>query len=258
MRLRVDVDDERLRFAYQVEGALAVAAAAVRREHPVRRGDCAWRSRTSPARSSAWPVRTWPAPPCPPTSTTSSIRNATIAVQSPHRKAERIMEFSRREFVSAGIAGAAGNARVGWRSLDANLETAPAMLPDEDGYKLWLRFAPLWRLEPPATAKRNRMTWSRAPQATARIYVDEMTAATAAMLGASMPVVPAGRGRALVIGTPANSGVIRGPRLEGRARQGWPGRVRHSRARGSPIVTSSRSRPTARSARSTERFTSCA
>ena len=42
IELRVEVDEERLLFAYRIGGrAVAVAAAAVRREHSVGRGECA-------------------------------------------------------------------------------------------------------------------------------------------------------------------------------------------------------------------------
>ena len=44
---------------------LAVAAAAVRREYPLRRSHGARDCRTLPARSSAWPARTWPGPAMP-------------------------------------------------------------------------------------------------------------------------------------------------------------------------------------------------
>ncbi len=44
---------------------LALAAAAIRREHPLRRSDRARARRISPAHSSAWPARTWPARRCP-------------------------------------------------------------------------------------------------------------------------------------------------------------------------------------------------
>ena len=77
VELRVEVDYERLHFGYRLDGgALALAAAAVRRQHPLRRGDRAGPARTSPAPSSAWPARTWRARRCPPTSTGSSTASA--------------------------------------------------------------------------------------------------------------------------------------------------------------------------------------
>mgnify|MGYP003456681215 FL=1 len=50
------------------------------------------------------------------------------------------MEFSRRDFVSTGLAGAAG--ALAAQSLAIDLAAAPMQMADEDGYKLWLRFAP--------------------------------------------------------------------------------------------------------------------
>src|ERR1019366_10172894 len=51
------------------------------------------------------------------------------------------MKMSRREFVAAGLAGAAGLC-VGGYSTRSNAAEPQALLPDEDGYKLWLRYAP--------------------------------------------------------------------------------------------------------------------
>ncbi len=89
VHLRVEVDYERLRFAYRVEGErLAVAAAAVRREHPLRRSHRAGTPELhrrvrrdglpGPRRHGA----------CPPTSTTSNTRNATIGnpLRFPYRQ----------------------------------------------------------------------------------------------------------------------------------------------------------------------------
>ena len=65
-----------LRVSAWTAERLAVAAAAVRRQHPLGRSDARRGCRTSPARSSAWPARTWPAPRCPPISTSSSTASA--------------------------------------------------------------------------------------------------------------------------------------------------------------------------------------
>jgi len=51
------------------------------------------------------------------------------------------MNLSRRDFVSVSLAGAAGLCVCGFPgSAQADAEAAP--LPKEDGYKLWLRYAP--------------------------------------------------------------------------------------------------------------------
>ena len=61
------------------------------------------------------------------------------------------MEFSRRDFVSTGLAGAAGV--LASQALSAELTPPPLQMADEDGYKLWLRFAP-----PGAMAARYRQS----------------------------------------------------------------------------------------------------
>ena len=51
------------------------------------------------------------------------------------------MEMSRRKFVAMSLAGSAGF-YVGGCATGNNLVKSPTQLPDEDGYKLWLRYAP--------------------------------------------------------------------------------------------------------------------
>ena len=51
------------------------------------------------------------------------------------------MNITRREFVATGLAGAAGLCVAGYPT-ESRAAEAPAPPPDEDGYKLWLRYAP--------------------------------------------------------------------------------------------------------------------
>ena len=51
------------------------------------------------------------------------------------------MKMSRRKFVAAGLAGAAGLYVGGYTTSGIAAEPL-AQLPDEDGYRLWLRYAP--------------------------------------------------------------------------------------------------------------------
>ncbi len=118
------------------------------------------------------------------------------------------MEFSRRDFVSTGLAGAAG--ALAAQSLAIDLAAAPMQMADEDGYKLWLRFAP-----PGAMAARYRQSLRQVVvegnSATAGIIRGELIEGTAGMFGTAVPVVQQGVAEgALVIGTPANSAAIRG------------------------------------------------
>ena len=84
VQLRVEVDFERLHFAYRVEGdGVALAAAAVRREHPVGRSDGAGQAelhRRVRRHGLPGPRR---APQRQPTSTTSSTGNADFRAGHP-------------------------------------------------------------------------------------------------------------------------------------------------------------------------------
>lgn len=118
------------------------------------------------------------------------------------------MALTRREFVASTLAGLAtletGRAWAGQATT-----TAPGLAP-EDGYKLWLRYAPLGNVAGPyRTVVRRIIVEATTP--TANVLRDELVSATAAMFGAA---VPSGRdgslAGALVVGTPENSPLIRG------------------------------------------------
>jgi len=86
---------------------------------------------------------------------------------------------------------------------------APAQAPNEDGYKLWLRYAPPGNA---AQAYRNTVRQIRVDSASATggIIRNELQSATAAMLGGAVPVNEGGLGDgAVVAGTPGNSGMVR-------------------------------------------------
>src|ERR1039457_7368763 len=95
------------------------------------------------------------------------------------------MKMSRREFVAAGLAGATGLCIGGYPSRSHAAEPQ-APLPDEDGYKLWLRYAP-----PGDAAKNYRKVVQQirvdGATATSGIIRDELRSATAAMLGSAVP-----------------------------------------------------------------------
>ena len=96
------------------------------------------------------------------------------------------MKITRREFVATGLAGAAGLCVAGYPTESRAAET-PAPLPDEDGYKLWLRYAP------PGDAAKNyrkvvRQIRVDGASATCGIIRDELRSATAAMLGEAIPL----------------------------------------------------------------------
>ncbi|MCF7974788.1 MAG: alpha-glucuronidase [Phycisphaerae bacterium] len=113
------------------------------------------------------------------------------------------MRLSRREFMAAGMAGAAGLC-VGSQAAELSRP-----LPDEDGYKLWLRYA---RPGDVIQTYRKVVQHIRVDgvSATCRIILSEFDSAAKAMLGRAIPLsmndVAEGT---LLIGTPGNSAQIR-------------------------------------------------
>ncbi len=118
------------------------------------------------------------------------------------------MKASRREFVATGLAAGVYASQAPVLGLAATAAQSPA-LASEDGYKLWLRFAP------PSDAVRRqyfRQFGSVVVQGdspTSRIIRDEMTAAIASIVGS--PLTREGpRPGDVAVGTPTNSELIRG------------------------------------------------
>ena len=118
------------------------------------------------------------------------------------------MKISRRAFVAAGMAGAAGLCAGGIGSRGLASE-ALAPLPKEDGYKLWLRYAP------PGEAAKNhrpavRQIRADGASATAGIIRAELASATTAMLGKAVSLDKNElQDGAVIVGTPGNSALIR-------------------------------------------------
>ena len=120
---------------------------------------------------------------------------------------------TRRDFVASGLAGIAGlsiSSRPGELFAQGPSTPLRAGLAPEDGYKLWLRYAP-----PGDAAQRYREQIRHlvieGTSPTARIIHGEMTAAIASMLGRP----PTSDGSMLAsgnvfVGTPGNSATIRG------------------------------------------------
>lgn len=119
------------------------------------------------------------------------------------------MDISRREFVAASLTGLAGLYAGGAFAADA--PTSATALTGEDGYKLWLRYAP----PGDAAAARYRETVRQivveGTSATSTVIRDELSNGISAMLGST---VPAGSNavsdHAVVAGTPASSPLIAG------------------------------------------------
>jgi hypothetical protein len=120
------------------------------------------------------------------------------------------MEMTRREFVAVGLAGTASLCVGGHvtRSLAAE---PPAQPLDEDGYKLWLRYAP-----PGDVANNYRKVVQQVhvdgTSATSGIIRGEFRSATATMLGSAVPANENGLVDGtvvVVVGTPGNSAWVR-------------------------------------------------
>jgi alpha-glucuronidase len=119
------------------------------------------------------------------------------------------MNMTRREFVAAGLAGAAGWCVGGYLSNGVAAE-APAPIPDEDGYKLWLRY-----LSPGEAARSYRKVIRQiraaGTSATSIVVREELRSAISAMLGHVVPFDANDFSEgALLVGTPESSALIRG------------------------------------------------
>lgn len=115
------------------------------------------------------------------------------------------MALSRREFVATTVVGLAG-----WQAVTAQGSQSGSSLPNEDGYRLWLRYAPLGA---GASAYRAlaRQVVVEGQSPTARATRDELTTGLSSMLGASVPAVTSGlENGAIVAGTPGTSALIHG------------------------------------------------
>ena len=116
------------------------------------------------------------------------------------------MKQSRREFVATSLAGVTaiygGQRRVASAAIEAPIE-------NEDGYRLWLRYAP------PGDAAKSYRTLIRSllvegASPTADIIRNEVRPALTSMLGAAPEPATTIGANTLVIGTPATSTAIRG------------------------------------------------
>lgn len=118
------------------------------------------------------------------------------------------MKMTRREFMATGLAGAAGVCAAG-RAATAKAAPPPGQPEDEDGYKLWLRYAPLGDI-----AGRYRPIFRQirvdGASATCGVIRDELRSAAATMLGGAV------RGDektlhpgTVIVGTPQNSALVR-------------------------------------------------
>jgi alpha-glucuronidase len=114
-------------------------------------------------------------------------------------------EQSRRDFVTTGLAGLAG------LSLASRLDGVLAAqgIPPEDGYKLWLRYAPLSSDLAQQYRLKIRTLFVEGTTPTARIIANETTSALRSMIQAFPTSDGIYTGGGLAIGTPTTSPIIR-------------------------------------------------
>jgi len=117
------------------------------------------------------------------------------------------MKFSRRSFVAASAAGLAG-VFAGQAPL-AFGAAAQQSLPDEDGYKLWLRYAPPPQKAADTYRRSLRQIVIESNSPTAQIIRDELYRGLANMIGAAPEIHSNVADGALVIGTPKTSDAVR-------------------------------------------------
>jgi alpha-glucuronidase len=143
------------------------------------------------------------------------------------------MKISRRDFVRTTIAGTAGFC-AGAYTIGAHAAETPAALPEEDGYKLWLRYAPLGDIAK-HYRKIVRQIRVEGNSATGRIIREELRAATSSMLGTAIPADENGLpGGTILVGTPETSQFIRQMDLVMIGNDGFV--IRSTRLGGQPIT----------------------
>jgi alpha-glucuronidase len=122
------------------------------------------------------------------------------------------MGISRRSFMAGTLGGLAGTLASGYAPLAIGADLPPV---DEDGYKLWLRYAP------PGDAaaeyrKAIRQIVVQSRSQTAQIIVDELNLALGNMLADAVATSRANiQDGALIVGTPKTSDAIRQMELSG-------------------------------------------
>ncbi len=119
-----------------------------------------------------------------------------------------MIKLFRREFIVVGLAVVA-SIYIGCHRNNSNVAQSQIALIDEDGYKLWLRYA-----RPGDVVKKYRKVVQQirvdGDSATCKIIRDELKSATEAMLGREVPLCenPV-TGGTVIVGTRENSVLIR-------------------------------------------------
>lgn len=116
------------------------------------------------------------------------------------------MKVSRRDFVKTTVVGTAGLCAGAYALRSAAAESAP--LAEEDGYKLWLRYAPSGD-KAKDYRKALKQIYVEGTSATAGIIREELRTAFFNLLGSVIPADQKNLAEgAVVVGTPQNSKVV--------------------------------------------------
>ena len=122
---------------------------------------------------------------------------------------EKTMQIRRRNFLSVILAVLAALS-AGCPADDSPKQGMAAQIPEEDGYRLWLRYEPLGGLADPYRDVIQQVVVPGDTE-TVRVIGGELGSALAAMLGSSVSVVKEWTEKpGLIVGTPSTSDLIRG------------------------------------------------
>lgn len=139
---------------------------------------------------------------------------------------------------AAGACVAVGLLLVGCGGGEGPSVPSSGPIPDEDGSRLWLRYAP-----PGGAAAKYRGAFQQAvvegDSETSRIIRRELGEALGRLLGSEVPAVDAwAEVPAVIVGTPSNSGIVRGLGWEGALDEEGPEGflIRSTRIGGRPVV----------------------
>ncbi len=119
------------------------------------------------------------------------------------------MQMRRRHFLAAGLVGLA-LLSIACHVFDRSAPGAAAPMLDEDGYQLWLRYAPPGR-SADQYRRLIRVIVVQGDSTTSRIIGKELGSALSMMFGSAVPTSGTWTQKpAVIVGTPATSELIRG------------------------------------------------
>ena len=147
------------------------------------------------------------------------------------------MRMRRRDFMAASLVGLAVLS-IGCHVVDRPMPGAAARMLNEDGYQLWLRYAPPGK-SVDQYLRLIRLIVVDGDSATSQIIRKELSSALNIMFGSAVPVSRTWtQTPSVIVGTPATSEVIRGLKwMDDLAETGLEGFIiRSTRMEGQPVI----------------------